>query len=70
MNRQRVQSSNIRSVGYESTTHTFEIEFHSGGIYKYFDVPESVHVGLLNAASKGSYFHDQIKDRYRYRRVE
>lgn len=49
---------------------TLEIEFHSGGVYQYFNVPESVYVGLLHAASKGSYFHEQIRDRYRYQRVQ
>ena len=69
MNRQPVQSSNIRSVGYDATAQTLEIEFHSGGIYHYFEVPESVHLGLLAAPSKGTYFHERIEDRYRYRRV-
>jgi KTSC domain len=69
MNRQPVTSSNLRSVGYDSTSQVLEIEFHDGGIYQYFDVPSSVHASLLNAGSKGSYFQTFIKDRYRYRKI-
>lgn len=69
MNRIRVVSSNIRSVGYEANTETLEVEFTSGSVYQYFDVPESEYEGLMNAASKGKYFNRNIKDNYRYRQV-
>ena len=69
MNRIRVVSSNIRSVGYEANTETLEVEFASGSVYQYFDVPESEYEGLMNAASKGKYFNRNIKDNYRCRQV-
>jgi len=61
MKRATVQSSNITSVGYDPAASTLEIEFHSGGVYQYFEVPREVHDGLMKAASKGSYFHRHIK---------
>ena len=69
MNRQPVTSSNLRSVGYDSTSQVLEIEFHSGGIYQYLNVPSNVHSSLLTAGSKGSYFQTFIKDRYAYRKI-
>ena len=69
MNRITVRSSNIRSVGYALEARTLEVEFHSGGIYQYSGVPETIHQGLIRAASKGTYFHDHIKDRYRCRQM-
>ncbi len=69
MQREPVTSSNLRSVGYDPQTSTLEIEFHHGGVYHYFAVPESRYAELLAAASKGSYFNDHIKDQYRYRKV-
>ncbi len=69
MNRQFVQSSNLKSVGYDRETNVLEIEFHSGGVYQYLNVPESVFKALLNAASKGTYFHANIKERYKYKRI-
>ena len=69
MERVRVRSSNIKSVGYDSKTMTLETEFRDGGIYQYFSVAGHVHEGLMRASSKGSYFHDHIKERYRFRKV-
>jgi len=63
MNRIRVQSSNLYSVGYEAGI--LEIEFNSGGIYQYAGVPENIYLSLLNASSHGKFFHRYIKDRYR-----
>jgi hypothetical protein len=56
-------------VGYDGATQTLEIAFHNGGIYQYFNVPESIYLGLLAAGSKGSYHHTHIKNRYHYRKV-
>jgi hypothetical protein len=59
MNRIPVISSNLESVGYENRI--LEIRFHSGGTYQYFDVPEHLYHGLMNAPSKGAYFDQHIK---------
>jgi hypothetical protein len=70
MNRTAVSSSHLASVGYDSTTNTLEIEFNDGSVYQYFNVPESVYRGLMQAASHGSYFDSHIKKAgYRYRQV-
>jgi hypothetical protein len=69
MQRTPVSSSNLRSVGYDATSQTLEIEFHSGGIYQYFGVPANIYQGLMAAGSHGKYFHAHIKDVYRYRHV-
>ncbi|MPN57190.1 hypothetical protein SDC9_204884 [bioreactor metagenome] len=69
MNRTYVSSSDLRSVGYDGASMTLEIEFNSGGIYQYFNVPESIYNGLMNAPSHGKYFHQHIKDVYRFNRI-
>lgn len=69
MERHPVSSSNLRSVGYDMTTQTIEIEFHSGGMYRYFGVPQGVYQGLMQAGSKGSHFADFIKDHYAWARA-
>ena len=63
-----VQSSNLRSVGYDSTTQTLVIEFHSG-VYEYYGVPESTYRGLMSASSKGQYHHRFIKHSYKYNKI-
>ena len=64
MDRTRVRSSNISSIGYEANSRTLEVEFHSGSIYQYNRVPESVYEALMDARSHGAYFNDQVRDNY------
>ena len=42
------------------------MEFVSGDVYDYFDVPQSVYSGFNAAASAGQYFHRQVRDSYNY----
>lgn len=58
MNMIPVTSSNIHSVGYEGTT--LAVLFHSGGLYEYYGVPQSVYSSLMNASSKGGYLAAHI----------
>lgn len=69
MNREPVESSNLASVGYDPITSVLEIEFRSGAVYQYFDVPEGVFLGLMAAPSKGSFVWSDIRGYYRYARV-
>lgn len=69
MERESVNSSNLKSVGYDAAQQVLEIEFHEGGVYRYSGVPEEVYRALLEADSKGSYFVASIKEAYPYDRV-
>ena len=69
MRRRPVNSSNLRSVGYDAETSTLEIEFHHGGIYQYFGVPDQVYSSLMSFASHGKYFHRYIRYVYPYAKV-
>jgi hypothetical protein len=69
MDRVRVSSSNLRSVGYEPERALLEIEFHAGGLYQYRNVPQQAFDALMRAPSKGSYFDAHIKPRYTARKV-
>ena len=60
MRRKIVESSNLYSVGYESGV--LEIKFRDGGTYRYYHVPYHVYEDLMDADSKGSYFHYHIKN--------
>lgn len=64
-----VSSSNLRSVGYDENDRTLEIEFHSGGVYEYYDVPPETVRELLQAGSRGRYFHEHVRDEYDYRQI-
>ena len=69
MERKLVSSSNLHSVGYNPTTETLEIKFHKSGVYQYFNVPNSIYDKLMSASSKGTFFDNHIKERFRYRKT-
>ena len=62
-------SSVIRSHAYDDETRELTIEFTSGKVYVYGNVPESVCIGLEQAPSAGQFFNQHIKDRYDFREV-
>jgi hypothetical protein len=62
MDRTPVSSSNIASIGYDSTHEILEVEFLDGSIYHYFGVPEILFRGLMAATSHGSYLDAHIKE--------
>ena len=64
-----VESSTIASVGYDHSQELLQLEFCSRAIYHYFGVPAAVHAALLEAPSKGRYFNQTIRGRFRYRLV-
>ena len=70
MELQPVSSSNLKAVGYDSESKTLQIEFLSGGLYEYYNVPESIYNGLMSASSHGSYFDKYIKKGgYNYKKL-
>lgn len=69
MNRIPVSSSNVAAVGYDPNTQTLQVEFNSGSIYQYFDVPQTIYEALISAESKGKFLNAQIKGYYRYAKV-
>ena len=68
--RQPVQSTVLAAVGYDAAKRFLEIEFHSGAIYRYLEVPEEIHRRLLAAESKGHFFGANIRDKFRCERVK
>lgn len=61
MQRKRVRSSVLASIGYESGT--LEAEFVNGSVYQYFIVPRHVYEELMAGPSHGAFFNTHIRDR-------
>ena len=61
MERKKVKSSNIDSIGYSKETSTLEVEFLNGSIYQYYGVPYDTYRGLMDAPSHGEYPDKHIK---------
>jgi hypothetical protein len=68
--RRPVDSTLIRSVGYDLSSSVLEVEFVAGDVYEYYDVPLSIYSALMEAGSKGAYFNDHVRDMYPYAKVD
>ncbi|MFZ2151379.1 MAG: KTSC domain-containing protein [Candidatus Absconditicoccaceae bacterium] len=68
MDRIKVKSSNLISVGYDEENEILEIEFDSG-IYQYYKVPLKVYEGLMDAISLGTYLNKYVKGVYKYKQI-
>lgn len=64
-----VESTNLKSVGFDPKGKILEVEFHHGGVYRYFEVPEAIHTALMKADSKGKYFQANVRNKFRFERV-
>ena len=64
MERSRVSSSSVSSVAYDAAAAELEIEFHSGRVYRYLQVPAAAYRLLLRAPSIGEYVNTVIKPRF------
>jgi hypothetical protein len=72
MIRRPVTSKNLASVGWEeddSGHGVMEVEFRSGHIYRYANVPESEYLALLGASSPGQFLAERIDGVYEHRRL-
>lgn len=63
--RQPVQSSGIAAIGYSKRRHILEIEFNNGAVYRYVEVPPSVHHLLMSAGSKARFYDENVRGKYR-----
>jgi len=56
-----VTSSNLAQIAYDPDNMELWITFLNGGMYSYSNVSEELYRGLLTSASKGRFFHRNIK---------
>jgi len=66
-----VESSNLEGVGYDEEEEILYISFRPKRntprtLYRYFNVPGQIFSDLLNAESKGKYFHRNIREVFPY----
>jgi len=70
MVRQEVSSTSIHAIGYDSQTKALEVEFKSGRVYRYFDVPPDIYEALMHSDSHGQYFNTNIRDTFKFDRIQ
>lgn len=72
MHRTLVSSTGITQVGYheDSEVHgTLELEFESGCVYQFFNVPPKIYDEFMHAFSKEEYYRANIGERFPSSRI-
>lgn len=69
MERKKLSSGTLESVGYDEKTQTLEIEFSNGTVVQYSRVWPEVYRKLMSSSSASSYFRDVIDEEFTARRV-
>ena len=70
MGMEKVESSNIMSIGYDGELEELTIEFKRGNQFRYKGVKGSIASDFGKAYSKGEYFADFIKGRYEFTQLK
>lgn len=63
-------SAVIRFFVYHPERRQLDVTFQSGRRYLYEDVPPEVYDAMKGAFSKGEFFNEHIRDRFRFTRRE
>ena len=69
MERIKVVSSSLKSVGYDGDHQVLEVEFLSGNVYQYLGVPQLLYEQLMVASSLGTFFSERIRNNFEFRQI-
>jgi KTSC domain len=70
MHRTAIAANGIAQVGYEDGSEILEIEFTSGKVFQFFNVPPKMFHQLMDTQFKEFYYQNNIHDRFPYKRIE
>ena len=68
--KRKMPSNVIQRFEYRPAEQTLQVLFVSGRCYAYHDVPAETADAMRRAFSKGEYFNQHIRDRYRFTRLQ
>jgi len=70
MKREPVDSSALKSIGYNEDKKILEVQLlETGKVYQYKDVPLEEYFDFMDAKSLGEYYNRVIKEKYEYREL-
>jgi hypothetical protein len=69
MERKRVNSSKVRSIGYDERNLVLEVELNDGSVYQFSGVSPEVHRRFVSAPSLVSYYQDKIEEEFPRKRL-
>lgn len=59
-------SSQVKAYGYDPATSTLAVEFKSGGVYHYHEVPAELFTEMQESKSVGSFLHGKVKGGFKF----
>lgn len=62
-------SSWIEDFLYQKNSEILIVWFKNGSVYRYYDVPLRIFRGFDTAEAKGQYFHAEIRDVFKFKKV-
>jgi hypothetical protein len=69
MEREIVDSSLIKSIGYDEEIQVLQVEFKEGHIRDYKKVPPEFYKEFLTAASKGKFYLNHIRKKFDFNQL-
>ena len=63
-------SSNLKAFGHDAEEQRLHVEFKGGGLYAYDGVSEELFNQLRDAESKGKFFHAEIQNKFKFRKIK
>ncbi len=64
-----VNSSQISHIGYNAAEQTMDVQFKSGGLYRYHKVTPEKHAALMAADSIGKHLGQNIKGKHEFTKL-
>jgi len=64
-----VKSSSLKAIGYNAAEKRLRVQFHTGDIYDYANVPKAKHDAIFKAVSIGRYFMTSIMPNHKHTKV-
>ena len=61
--------NNVVNVVHDPITNELTVTFHNGHRYVYHDVPAKTYTQMMEAPSKGSFLHNNIKPKHMARKL-
>ena len=65
----RLDSSCLKTAAYDHDCRILQLEFRSGQVHDYHDVPFQLFIRLIDAKSAGQFFHQFIRNGYHCERI-
>ena len=69
MERRKVNSSKLRSVGYDERSRILEVEHNDGSIFQYSGVSNEVYRRMMAAPTIASFYQDRVEEDFSRKRV-